>query len=177
MKSIRMIVVLLTLLSVLAAQKQNSIMKIACIDIQTVIDRVAKDRVLTRILEKSKKEILKKAEELSREIQIKEDMIEKERENLPKDRIALLTEEIVRLKEQLKAYLEEQEMFLRDKNNEVSVEALKSVYDIIEFIARQQGFSMILEKNTAVLYADEQSDITGEVLDELQKRRDKIKTD
>lgn len=150
-------------------------MKIGCIDIQRVIDKVSADRFLKRILEDSKSNFLRELEQLSRDIQLKEDILAKEKETLTAERAEMISEEIARMKVQLKAFIEEKELLLRSKDESISMEALKSLYDIIEEVAKSEGFSLIIEKSTAVIYADDTADITEIVLNLLQAKRDKIK--
>lgn len=158
----------------LSAARQQEILRVACVDIQLIINKISSDRLLAGILKNEKNGFLRKAEELSREIERKEEIVETERDNLPKERIILLKEEIIRLREELKSYLKEKEIYIKDRNNEISSEALRSVYNLIELTAKREGFSMVLEKNTAVIYSDNDVEITQQILDQLQEKKDKI---
>jgi outer membrane protein len=156
-------------------QIQRKIVKIGCIDIQQVIDKVSGDKVLRKFLENKKGTFLQKAETLSTEIATLKDILAKEYNNLPKDRIEAYEEEILFKQQQLKAFVEEQEAYIRKVDDELSAKVLKNIYDYIKQVADKYGYSMIIEKGTAVIYVNEDLDITDDVLDLLEKATEPYK--
>jgi outer membrane protein len=159
----------------LFAQVQRKIVRIGCVDIQRIIDRVASDRLLRKILEDKKSDFLKQAEEMSREIQSLKDILAKEYNTLPKARIDAYEEQILLKQQQLKAFMEEKHLIVSKMDSEVSVRVLKNIYDYIKQVAEKYGYSMIIEKGTAVVYVEDELDITNEVLKLLEQELEPYK--
>jgi Skp family chaperone for outer membrane proteins len=160
------------LVSAAFAQKQKNIIKIGCIDIQRVIDKVASDKLLQKILINNKAEYLRKAEELSTEIRRLKNILATEGDNLSRERAEAYREEIIFKEEQLAMFLEEKSAGIRQLENDIQVEILRSVYEYIKRVSIRKGYSMIVEKGTAVIYVNPDFDITTEVIEELEKQKD-----
>jgi len=165
------IFVIVIFFAVLHAQRQRNIIKVGCIDIQKIIDKIAADRLLSTVLLNKKNDSLRRAEELSKEINVINNILAKESSVLPEDRINAYKEELLLKQNELKTFLEQQKIIISQEEKNINVEILKSVYEYIRQTALKNGFSLILEKGTAVIYAEPEIDITEEVLAELEKAK------
>ncbi|MBL8991819.1 MAG: hypothetical protein JNM63_00665, partial [Spirochaetia bacterium] len=78
----------------LHSQRSKNIVKIGCIDIQKVIDKVAADKLLKNLLEDKKNEFMKRAEDLAKQINALKEMVAKEGSKMDPERLKNLKEEI-----------------------------------------------------------------------------------
>ena len=150
--------------------------RIGYIDIQKIIDKVAADNNLIAVLEGKKSEYIKKAEELAKKIKLLKEKLEKEETTLSDERKKELNEEILFKKDELKQFLDEKNNELKNKEDKLSFTVLKEIYHTIKKIAEIKGYSIILEKNSSIIYADTKIDITQKLLDELEKQKQKKAT-
>ena len=175
MKRVLLVILLGCLLAPSAySQREKKIVKIGCIDMQKIIDKVAADRALKNILQSGKKEFLKKAKKLSREIKKLKTILEKEGTTLTKARREDIQEEIITKEEQLEKYLNQKSQVLRQREQILTQDILINIYNLIKEVAITEGYSMILEKNTAVVYVEEELDITPAVIKALEKKKEKF---
>jgi len=165
---------LVLLAGALFAQKSKNIVKIGCIDIQRVIDKVAGDRLLKSMLEDRKGQFVSKAEELAKGLNAKKELLTKEGSRMEADRAKALREEIAKMEEELKAFLQEKTEVLRQKEEALSLRVMQSIYDHMKEVAVKTGYSMIVDKSSAVLFVDPEVDITDEVIKTLDKEREAV---
>lgn len=158
----------------LYSQRSKNIVKIGCIDIQKVIDKVAADKLLKNLLEDKKNDFMKRAEELAKQINALKEMIAKEGSKMDPERLKNLKEEIIFKEEELKNYIGEKSALLQQKEEALSAKVLQNLYDYIKEVAVKSGYSMIVEKGTAVIYADPEIDITDDVVKALDKEKEKL---
>jgi len=158
----------------LYSQRSKNIVKIGCIDIQKVIDKVAADKLLKNLLEDKKNEFMKRAEDLAKQINALKEMVAKEGSKMDPERLKNLKEEIIFKEEELKNYIGEKSALLQQKEEALSAKVLQNLYDYIKEVAVKSGYSMIVEKGTAVIYADPEVDITDDVIKALDKEKEKL---
>lgn len=168
---------LFILLSVLPlpAQRQKKITSIACVDVQRIIDQVSRDRVLVRILEDNKSEYVTKAMNLAKEIETLKLLLENEAEKLSEERRVSVEEELQFKEDQLRSLIQSQNQQLRRLESQLSDRVLKSIYQHIEKVATRDGFSMVIEKGTAVVYSDSDIDITDLVIESILEEKGLLK--
>ena len=163
------------LVSVAFAQRQKDIVKIGCVDIQRVIDVVSADSFLKKILADKQAEYLKKAEDLAKEIHKLKEILEKEENTLDQNRLDSIREDIIFKEEQLKEFLNQKSALLKQREDVLSYKVLKNLYQFVKQVAIENGYSMIIEKNTAVIYVNPDIDVTDKVLKSLEKEKEKFK--
>ena len=88
-------VLALSLTTGLYAQKQRNIVKVGCVDIQKIVDKVVADRTLRTVLENKNSDFLKKAEQWASEIKKQQLILENEQGSLPEERLEAIREEII----------------------------------------------------------------------------------
>ena len=147
--------------------------RIGYIDIQKIMDKVAADNNLIAVLEGKKSEYIRKADELAKKIKLLKEKLQKEDLTLSDERKKEIKEEILFIQDELKQFLDEKNNDLKKKEDKLSFTVLKEIYHIIKKIAEINGYSIILEKNSSIIYADLKIDITQKVLDELDKQKKK----
>ena len=176
MKQIEIILCLVFFLfqSPLNAQRQKKIVKIGVIDIQKIIHLVSSDRVMRTLLENNQTRYLKQAEELAKEIKKLKEIRDRESQSLPAQRLDAIQKDIIFKEEQLKKLLKEKSQILKQTESVLSQKLLREIYKFIKETAIKEGFSLILEKSTAVVYVEKELDITEAVLEALKKEKEKI---
>ena len=157
------------------SQRQKKIIKVGCIDMQKIIDTVSSDRALKSILQNKQKGYLREAKLLSQDIKKLKTILEREKNNLSQTRREEILYEINNKQEQLRNYLKQKSEVLRRREQVLSQEILINIYNIIKKVSIREGYAMILEKGTAVVYAEDEIDITAAVLDDLKKEKRKLK--
>ncbi len=175
MKKIIIILLVLALIpskEVLSAQ--NKITKIACIDVQRIIDKVSSDRLLKQVLSKKKDTFIKGTEGISKEIQKLKAILITETQKLSEKRKFEIKKEIIEREEELREMLNKQRKSINSLERRLSVDIIRNLYTVVKRIAIRNGFSIVIEKGTVVIYADSNSDITKDVLLELEKQKEKL---
>lgn len=168
------LLIALLLLGAAFPQKSKNIVKIGCIDIQRIIDKVAGDRLLKAMLEDKKGNFVAVAEEKAKGLNAKKELLTKEGSRMEAERAKALREEIAKMEEELKAFLQEKTETLRQKEEALSLRVMQSIYDHMKEVAVKTGYSMIVDKSSAVLFVDPEVDITDEVIKTLDKEREAV---
>jgi len=173
----RTILLLSALFSGLYGQGSKKIVKIGCIDIQKVVDEISSDSMLKKVVMARQSEFLREAEVLAQEIKKLKDILNKEEGVLPSDRVNSIREEIIFKEKKLKDELEQKSSALQRTENTQMYKLLQNIYDVIKEVALEEGYSMILEKGTSVIYVDPDIDITDLVLDKVKEEKKKVETE
>lgn len=158
----------------LLAQKSKSIVKVGCVDYQRIVDRVAGDKLLKNFLEDRKGEYMKGAEERAKNLQAKKEILTKEGGKLDAERVKSLKADIAKLEDELKAYIGEKSEALKQKEEALANRAQLAIYEILKDVAVKNGYAMIVEKGSVVLYVDNEIDITDDVIKALDKEREAV---
>lgn len=176
MKRLFRVAILLTVVTspALWAQKSKSIVKIGCVDYQRIVDRVAGDKLLKALLDDRKGEFVKGAEDRAKVIQAKKEILTKEGARLDPERTKTLKADIAKLEDELKVYLGEKSEALRQKEEALANRVQIAIYEVLKDVAVKSGYAMIVERGSVVLYADNEIDITDEVIKALDKEREAV---
>ncbi|MDI6736353.1 MAG: OmpH family outer membrane protein [bacterium] len=118
---------------------------------------------------KAKEQLIKELKQKQKEINAMSAEIEKLEEDIESN-LLLSDEERARMetkvdkkKQAALKYSQEAETYLNDKEEELTRQITEKVYLLIKQIAQEKGLSVVLENNY-VLYAEDNLDITGDVL-------------
>ena len=168
---ITFLVIICLMFTPLVAQKQRNIVKVGCVDIQKIVDKVVADRTLRTVLENKNSDFLKKAEKWAAEIKKQQLILENEQGSLPQERLEAIREEIVAKKAQLREYLDHKSQVIQQEEQLVSYGVLKEIYEIVKKVAVNAGYGLVLEKGASVVYSDTELDITNEVLKFLEEEK------
>lgn len=80
-------------------------------------------------------------------------------------------EKLLSMERDLKRSFQDQQEKLRRKNAQLVGELVRELRDVVSEVGKSEGFTVILEKGSqAVLYADNNVDITDKVIAEFDKR-------
>ncbi|HBE02605.1 MAG: hypothetical protein A2096_03835 [Spirochaetes bacterium GWF1_41_5] len=164
------LVMILVLPALLLPKK---ITKVGYIDIQKIINKVVTDQNLRSILENRRSDYLKNADRIAQEIQRLKERLNTEGTSLTEERRTQILEEITFKEDELKQYLEEANKELSGKESELTYTLLKQIYQYIKKTAQTEGYTIIMEKNSSLIFADDEFDITSKVIEELDKVKKK----
>lgn len=150
-----------------AAVRKN--MKIGFVDVKKVFDSCTATQKATLTLKKAidaKQEALAKEQDeiamLQKELKDKEVVLsqpeKKKRQAEIEARIAALQKEA-----------EQARLEMTKKEQEMTEEIIVSIKGVITSIAKSGGFDLVLEKDS-ILYGEEVTDLTGRVVEELNKK-------
>lgn len=117
------------------------------------------------------KEIAKKKEEINL---LKSQKLDAE-DNNDNEKALQLDKEIFNKEQFLKEYIQIKTQQLRQmaQNLSQSSELIQEIADVIQYVAENEGFSLILKKTDQFLYWTPEIDITDKVIKELLKRTGK----
>ncbi len=150
---------------------QEGIPKIGIIDGKRIFDehpdsKAAKE-LLTKELKEKQKEINARTEEIKKlEKELKSNLLLSDEERAKKET------EINEKKQTVLKYSQAAEEYLSGKEEELTNEITQKVYLLIKKVAQEKGISLILENNY-VLYADDNLDITDDILERIKPRESK----
>ncbi len=139
-------------------------MKIGVVDLQRALNQSERGK-------KAKEELRAEFEKKSREIETKKAEIEALRRELQK-KAGLLSAKAKKAKEEeyrtklreLKYVISDAKAELATKENEMSAQILKDLVKMVREKGKREGFSLILEVNGGVIYADPSLNITNSVI-------------
>jgi len=143
------------------------VIKIGIIDGKRIFDEHPDSKKATALLKKELEEKQKEIDARSEEIR----KLEKELNSnllLSDDERAKKETEINEKKRAVVKYSQEAEEYLSHKEEELTKEITQKVYLFIEEIAKEKGINLIIENNY-VLYADDNLDITEDVIEKMKK--------
>ena len=139
-------------------------MKLASVDVQKVL-------VLSNAGKEAKEQLSLKAGKYENEKNAKEEELKKLKADLEKQSV-LLSESARNTKEKdYQQKLKEYQRFLKDaqddlqaKNDEFTNKIVEDIVKVIQEYGRKNGFSFIFVKNDSMIYTDDKSDLTDEIL-------------
>ena len=146
--------------------------KIGYVDMQKAITETSEGKKAKDRLEK---EFKKKQAELKK----KEADLQSMSKDLEKKSLALSDDVKLQkqqsLQEEMLKYRElvgKSQMEIQKKERDLTLPIIKKLKDIIDDMAKKQGYTMILEKSEqSVLWAKKEADLTDEVVKEFEKRK------
>jgi outer membrane protein len=144
--------------------------KVGVVDLQQII---AKSQQGKEAMAKLKKEYEKKKAEVDK----KRAEVQRMREELTK-KSALLSEKAKKAKEdeyrealrQLQHLIDDSKSDLRLKENEMKQELLKQAIDVVQKMAKEKGYGLIIDMSGGVVYADKSLNISKDVLKRFDKK-------
>ena len=144
------------------------IVQIATADIAKIIQFIDNNYSLKVSMKIAINENTKETEILKKEIQELLAYVEDNQDSLTEQEIEQIKEDIFDKDDQIKQLKESAN---NDQlNNEVlSPQATNLLYQIIKKVAEKEGFSMVIEKSSSILYVEKEFDITKKIIRELAK--------
>lgn len=148
---------------------QNSkirITRIATIDLLKLIDIIKSDAGIRKALSVDDKKTLGVIKQLQDEIKNLKKALEEEEEGSVKHRE--LNEEIDFKQTQLDGYFSNTSLLLSD-NRLLSDSAIRSLYGIIKKEAQRQGYALVIDRTSSVIYVEDDLDLTEVVSEKLKE--------
>ncbi|GFE58108.1 OmpH family outer membrane protein [Geobacter sp. AOG1] len=156
--------VFFTLIMAMAAVAGAADVKLASVDVQKVL-------VLSNAGKEAKEQLALKAGKYENEKNAKEEELKKLKADLEKQSV-LLSETARNAKEKdYQQKLKEYQRFLKDaqddlqaKNDEYTNKIVEDIVKVIQEYGRKNSYSFIFVKNDSMIYTDDKSDLTDEIL-------------
>ena len=164
-----LVIVLLGFLGNIATAEET---KLGFIDMQKAIQETASGK-------KAKKDLEDEFNKKKKELEKKEADLKKMNEDLEKKSL-VLTDEVKQkkaqeLQQEMIKYREvvaKSQMEIQKKERDLTAPIVQKLRDIVEEIAKKEGYTMILEKNEqSVLWAKKELDLTERVIKEADKKK------
>lgn len=158
----------LTLLASVCAQAE---FKLGYVDLQKAIQTTASGK-------KAKSELEGDIEKKKKELQKKEADLKKMQEDLEKKKSVLSDEVFMKkqneFREEMMKFQEvvaKSQQEIQKKERELTEPILKKMKTIVDKLAKDKGYSMILESSPMMLFADKSVDLTDEVVSAFEKEK------
>lgn len=163
---------LILMATMLAASLAHAEFKIGYVDVHTAVEQSA-------IGKKAKEEMKKEGEKKQKELDKKKADLDKMNEDIEKKKSVLSEEALQKRSQELQGEVQKfrenvqkAQVELQKKENELLEPIVKKVKSVIEKIAKDKGFNMVIRSNQndqIVLYADSATDLTDETVKALDK--------
>ena len=151
----------------LSAQSSKiRITRIATIDLLKLIDIIKSDSTIKKALSVSDKKTLSVIKNLQNEIKNLKEALEDEEEGSSK--YIELNEEIAFKQTQLDSYFSNTSVLLSDQRA-LNDSAIRSLYNIIKQEAQRQGYALVIDRTSSVIYVEDDLDLTEVVSQKLKE--------
>lgn len=157
--------------TLLASAVHAAEMKIGFVDMQKAVQSTDSGK-------KAKKDLESEFEKKKKELQAKEGDLKKMGEDLEKKKSVLSEEALakkqVEFQEEMMKYREvvgKSQMDLQKKERDLTQPILDKMRRVIEKVAKDKGYNMVLENNAMVLFASKDNDLTEEVIKAFEKEK------
>lgn len=157
--------------ALLASGAHAAEMKIGFVDMQKAVQSTDSGK-------KAKKDLEGEFEKKKKELQAKEGDLKKMGEDLEKKKSVLSEEALAKkqseFQEEMMKYREvvgKSQMDLQKKERDLTQPILDKMRRTIEKVAKEKGYSMVLENNAIVLFASKDNDLTDEVVKAFEKEK------
>jgi outer membrane protein len=143
--------------------------RIAVIDVQTIMDK-------SQAGASAKKKLEGRYEELKKQIDIKQDEIRKSKEDLDKQKILLGKEKVKEREDaiagriaELQQLVQKAEREMQTRQGDVTREVLKLIEVQVDKIVAEEKIDLLLEKSAGVIHSSPSLDITEKVLEMVNR--------
>jgi outer membrane protein len=147
--------------------KASKAPKIGYTNVNYVLSVSPASKVIQKQLEETQKQYLKTIEDKNKELETKFEAYQKAQatmlESIKKDK----EDELRNLQRSIQTLQENAQEDLRKKENDLVKPELEKIYKAVNEVAKEQGFTHVLNSDQVLLYADEEFDVTELVMDKL----------
>lgn len=165
------IVLMAAVSTLLASTVHAAEMKIGFVDMQKAVQSTDSGK-------KAKKDLEGEFEKKKKELQAKEGDLKKMGEDLEKKKSVLSEEALAKkqaeFQEEMMKYREvvgKSQMDLQKKERDLTQPILDKMRRVIEKVAKDKGYNMVLENNAMVLFASKDNDLTEDVIKAFEKEK------
>jgi len=149
------------------APKPAKAVKIGYTNVNYVLSVSPASKVIQKQLEETQKQYLKTIEDKNKELETKFESYQKAQatmlESIRKDK----EEELRNLQRSIQTLQENAQEDLRKKENDLVKPELEKIYKAVNDVAKENGFTHVLNSDQVLLYADEEFDVTELVMNKL----------
>ncbi len=149
---------------------QAATTNIAVVDMQKAIQGTAEGK-------KAKSELEGEFEKKKKELQKREGDLKKMGEDLEKKKSVLSEEALgkkqAEFQEEMMKYREvmgKSQVEIQKKERDLTAPILEKMRKVIEKVAKEKGFNLVLENSGAILFAEKTNDITDDVVKAFEKK-------
>ena len=147
--------------------KASKSLKIGYTNVNYVLSISPASKVIQKQLEETQKQYLKTIEDKNRELETKFEAYQKAQANMPEAIKKDKEEELRNLQRSIQTLQENAQEDLRKKENDLVKPELEKIYKAVNDVAKENGFSHVLNSDQVLLYADEEYDVTELVMNKL----------
>lgn len=148
------------------SRRAEKIQKIACVDIPAVLEAVSGPQEARKQLEAMRQEFQRRRTELEREIQ---QLTAQAGGNLAPQTAIELNARIVAKRRELAEFVETSNKELSATEQELLKPILRKIQAVVRTVAIRGGYSMVVDRSSAVVYVNREYDLTDEVIKELKR--------
>ncbi len=160
-----LILFLLTSSFICSTAFADSSLKLAYVDIQKALEQTKSGQKVQKEFKSEVDNEQKNIDRKKAEYESLKESLEKQRGSLNETTLREKEESLLTLERELKRSFQDSQEKLRRKNANLVGELVKKMRELIETIGKDQGYSMIIEKNSqAMIFADPSLDITDLVV-------------
>jgi len=142
-------------------------LKIGYTNVNYVLSISPASKVIQKQLEETQKQYLKTIEDKNRELETKFEAYQKAQASMPEAIKKDKEEELRNLQRSIQTLQENAQEDLRKKENDLVKPELEKIYKAVNDVAKENGFSHVLNSDQVLLYADEDFDVTELVMNKL----------
>ncbi len=151
-----------------SGRRAEKLIKIGCVDIQKVFEESPGKKMAEEAINKKKKEYEEKKKKIEQEIEELQKEYHEKIEAGEGDEAEEIREKIEAKKKELKALIDKANEELSALEDKLITPVINDIRDVIKAVAIKNGFTMIIDKSTYVLFVEKEYDITDEVIKELK---------
>ena len=154
---------------VVSAAAQNQF-RFGVVDTQKVFEGYKRAKAADEVLKTAEDRLRGELEDLREEVRTMEERLTKQKLFLDDPQTESVENEIRLKKQEYQRELEIGQESILAKQKELIEPILKEIEALIKEIGKNEGYSLILEKRLVTLYVDPKYDLTGAVLEKLDKQ-------
>ena len=154
---------------VVSAAAQNQF-RFGVVDTQKVFEGYKRAKAADEVLKTAEDRLRGELEDLREEVRTMEERLTKQKLFLDDPQTESVENEIRLKKQEYQRELEIGQESILAKQKELIEPILKEIETLIKEIGKNEGYSLILEKRLVTLYVDPKYDLTGAVLEKLDKQ-------
>lgn len=164
-------IMILSALVMSASMARAAEMKIGFVDMQKAVQSTAAGK-------KAKSELEGELEKRKKELQKKDADLKKMKEDLDKKKSVMseeaLQKKMTEFQEEFTSFQQivgKNQMELQKREQDLTGPILTKMRKVIEKVAKEKGYSMILENSAMVLYASKDNDLTDDIVKAFEKEK------
>ena len=147
--------------------KPSKTPKIGYTNVNYVLSVSPASKVIQKQLEETQKQYLRTIEDKNKELETKFESYQKAQGNMADAIRKDKEEELRNLQRSIQTLQENAQEDLRKKENDLVKPELEKIYKAVNEVAKDNGFTHVLNSDQVLLYADEEFDITELVMNKL----------